>query len=617
LSAEERRVMQDGAILGKTFTKQALAAVSGLSEQELDPTLASLTRKELLGVQADPRTPEHGQYGFLQDLLRRVAYETLGKSDRKARHLAAAAYLEETWGDHEVVEVVASHYLNAYEAAPATSDAAEIRDKARAALTRAGERAASLAAAAEAQRYFEQSAGLTDDPLVQAGLNDRAGQMAFKAGAMEVAAHLFETSIARYEAEGETHATARVSARLGMAQQNLGQVREAIERMERAYAVISTDEPDEDLGLLAAKLANSYWFVGDPERARERVELALDIGESLSLPEVLTRAWATKAMLSNTQGRPEEARGLFKLALEHALDHELTERASSASGNLSDLAFQRDRYEEALGYLQQSLALARKDGDSPAEWFALSEMTYAQYMTGRWDESVATLAEIPEEKLPTGGTLISPLTSVLELQIQRGNLEEARRIFSIYAHLAASSDVQDQACYATAEAAVGRADGRPVEALAAADRAIVHASTVGMANQGVKTAYVHAIEAALEIGDREKAEALLATIESLPPGLRPPFLDGQAHRFRARLAATADAADSGFATATARFRDLELPFWLAVTLLEHGEWLGEQGRSAEAEPLLAEARGIFEQLGATPWLLRAGAGAPVAVEVSV
>ena len=30
LTAEERRVLQDGAVLGKTFTKEALAAVSGL-----------------------------------------------------------------------------------------------------------------------------------------------------------------------------------------------------------------------------------------------------------------------------------------------------------------------------------------------------------------------------------------------------------------------------------------------------------------------------------------------------------------------------------------------------------------------------------------------------------
>ena len=88
--------------------------------------------------QSDPRSPEHGQYGFLQDMLRRVAYETLAKSDRKRRHLAAAAYLEESWGEHEVVEVVASHYLDAFELAPDAADAAEIRSRAGERLALAG-----------------------------------------------------------------------------------------------------------------------------------------------------------------------------------------------------------------------------------------------------------------------------------------------------------------------------------------------------------------------------------------------------------------------------------------------------------------------------------------------
>ena len=41
-------------------------------------------------IQADPLSPERGQYVFLQDSLQRVAYETLSMRERKARHLAAA-----------------------------------------------------------------------------------------------------------------------------------------------------------------------------------------------------------------------------------------------------------------------------------------------------------------------------------------------------------------------------------------------------------------------------------------------------------------------------------------------------------------------------------------------
>jgi predicted ATPase len=131
LSPEKRRLLQDGAVLGKTFTPEGLAALSRESADALAPQLTSLVRKEVLGLQTDARSPEHGQYGFLQDLVRHVAYETLSKRERRARHLAAAEHLRSSFPDEEeIAEVVAAHYLDAYEAVPDADDSAEIREKA-------------------------------------------------------------------------------------------------------------------------------------------------------------------------------------------------------------------------------------------------------------------------------------------------------------------------------------------------------------------------------------------------------------------------------------------------------------------------------------------------------
>ena len=101
-----------------------------------------------------------------------------------------------------------------------------------------------------------------------------------------------------------------------------------------------------------------------------------------------------------------------------------------------------------------------------------------------------------------------------------------------------------------------------------------------------------------------KAEELVGWIEALPPGLRPPSMGGHAHRARARLAGPGEAAFADHAAATARFRDLGIRFWLAVSLLEHSEALTADGRGEEAEPLLHEAREIFTELAARPWLDR-------------
>ena len=63
--------------------------------------------------------------------------------------------------------------------------------------------------------------------------------------------------------------------------------------------------------------------------------------------------------------------------------------------------------------------------------------------------------------------------------------------------------------------------------------------------------------------------------------------------------------EAGFKTAAGGFREYNFPFWLAVTELEHGEWLVRHDRAADAEPLFAEAQAIFERLEARPWLERA------------
>jgi hypothetical protein len=47
-----------------------------------------------------------------------------------------------------------------------------------------------------------------------------------------------------------------------------------------------------------------------------------------------------------------------------------------------------------------------------------------------------------------------------------------------------------------------------------------------------------------------------------------------------------------------------MPFRLAVTQLEHAEWLARNREEAEAEPLLQDAEETFSRLRATPWLER-------------
>jgi predicted ATPase/class 3 adenylate cyclase len=614
LTSEERRLVQDAAVLGKTFTPASLAALTGQPQTALEPILAGLARKELLGQQADPRSPEHGQYGFLQDIIRRVAYETLPKRERRAKHLAAAEHLAATLGDEEVAEVIASHLVDAYRLDPDAPEAESLRAHAYTALLRAGERAASLGASGEAQRYFEQGAELADEPEAEATALMRAGEMCTQAGDAAGAETLFARALFLYEALGDTHAAARATAWLAYAEQLRGDLEGAIARMERAYEVIGGDEPDADLAFLLTRLGGAHWFAGNLELAADRAERGLEIAEALRLPEMLARGWTTKGMLSAAR-KPQEARALAQLVLDTAIENELHAQATVAAVNLSDLGFQGDRYGESLSYLEQGLELARRIGDHRREWFALAEMTYALTMLGRWDEALARSSELPDEIIGHAD-VSSVLSGSLEVYLHRGEIAVARELLARFEVLDGSSDVQWRTGYETALAAVLHAEGRIDEALEAAERALTAREAMGIAAQDVKHGIRHALETSLTLGRRDRAEALVTLVEGLPVGLRPPFLDATAHRFRARLTGDAPGADVDFVAAASGLRRLELAFHLAVVQLEHGEWLSARGRPEDARPLLAEARDTFERLQAQPWLDRVDALEPVA-EVGV
>jgi predicted ATPase/class 3 adenylate cyclase len=609
LAADERRLLGDAAVLGKTFTPQALATLSGLEPDRLEELLTAMVRREVLGLQSDPRSPEQGQYTFLQDLLRHVAYETLPKRERREKHLAAAEHLSAALGEDEVAEVVASHLLDAYRLDPDSADAAALRGRAYDALERAGERARSLGASTEGRRYFEQAADLAPEPAKQAAALSRAGEMALSAGETERALDLFGRAVRLCEEAGDTHATARASSWLATAERAAGQIEQAVQRMEEAYAQIGDDEPDDDLVVLIQRLGNAQYFAGNPERAAELTERGLDLAEALRLPERLCRGWNSKAMVIQPR-RPEEARGLFQLALDTALANEVYLVASSACTNLADLAFRRDQYAESVVYLEQALGIVRRAGDRPVEWFSLSELSYALTMLGRWDEAFARFAEIPDEAIGREFDVLSPISGILEIYLQRGQLGEARRLLGRYEKLGRSGDVQAESCYLPGLAAVRIAEGDHAAGLVVAEQALATREKLGITIQSVKFGLLHGLEAARALGDEQKLNELLGVVEALPPGLSAPFFEATAQRFRGHLAGADPGADRHFTAAAMQLRALELPFYLAVAQLEHGEWLSARGRQDDAQPLLAEARDTFEHLQAQPWLERVDAVAP-------
>ncbi len=109
LPAADRRVLQLGAVLGRTFRSAGVVA--------LEPALAATSSRlfdELLDRDL-VRPAERDGYVFRHILIREVAYGTLTRAERIRLHEAAAGWLEATAGEDAdaLAELIAYHYQEA------------------------------------------------------------------------------------------------------------------------------------------------------------------------------------------------------------------------------------------------------------------------------------------------------------------------------------------------------------------------------------------------------------------------------------------------------------------------------------------------------------------------
>jgi tetratricopeptide (TPR) repeat protein len=384
-----------------------------------------------------------------------------------------------------------------------------------------------------------------------------------------------------------------------------GRLDEAIDKMDSAFQVLSGEQEDSDLAMLATQLGRIRFFIGDMDGALEATDVALRIGERDGLPDVVSHALNTRANVIASFGRHEESIALYRHALSLAIDHDLPEAALRAYNNLSEEMSDRDRYEEGLELYERGLALASRVGDGSWRRALLSEIVFPLMMTGRWDEALERAAQVPDSQ--KGGTdIIGLLVSIPVITVARGDVDRAEQILEIFEGYGRSNDVQEAAAYACASASVLRARSRDDEALEAARRAVTGGLQIGYSTTA-KIGFTQGIGAAFSLGDLDAVRGFIRTIDEMQPGILTPFLRALADRSRARIAVLEDDLDTAERNSKAAiglFRETGIPYWRALSQVEYGEWLVAQGRREEAAPVLQEARNTLDRLGATTWLER-------------
>ncbi len=362
LAAQHHALVSDAAVLGQSFTLAGLASVSGLAEAELEPHLRVLVRREILSLEADPRSPERGQYAFVQALIREVAYNTLAKTDRKTRHLAAARFFE-SLGSDELAGALASHFLAAHANAPAGPEAGALATQARLALRGAGERAAALGAHGQAVGFFEQALTVASDTREQAELLEQAGASATEAGKYDLAESSYRRAIELTRDLGVRSISARMIGSLGASLLSGRRTTDALALLEPAATEFADLTLDPAVITLDGQLARAYFLNGSLRQAISVADQVLEAAEHADLPGILADTLVTKGTALALLGRLQEGTGVIEIGERIARTRGLDTTLLRALRNRSAaLGFDVDAT-SVRQLTDETLALATRLGD--------------------------------------------------------------------------------------------------------------------------------------------------------------------------------------------------------------------------------------------------------------
>lgn len=583
LDVEDRTLLQDASVLGQVFHLEGLSAITGIELEELEDRLGALARRELVEPIRDPRSPERGQFRFVQGLTREVALSRMGRDARRARHLAAANYLD-SLGDPELAGIVASHYLDAYRATPDGQEAEEVRERALTTLTAAVARAAELRSHDQVISIAENALELTGEDSERAPLWEQMAQAASALARREDAEQYAQKALDHYRAVDDRQGAHRAAGLLGLVYVDGQQAIRAIELIEPVLAAAG-DEAGPELAAASAVHARALLLELRHEEAAREAERALEGTERHHLMPELIDSLITRGTALGDLGRRVEARLLLDGAIDLADRHDLSHAAIRARINLSHVFGSTDP-EASHRAILAGFNLARKVGNRAFLLFAANNLAGSLGGRGELEQAIELLDDPLLEDAPDHyrATLLTRRANVMAM---RGETDAARRHLAEARELAAvETDVQTTAQIDAQDHVVSLMEGQWEEAFRGALE-LIRWDWVGMfyaSGPAVMAAAFSANPAWVE----ETAEALAAyPADALADDLH--LLD-----ILGGLARGEDRLDDARALA-ARFDDTVRPGWAVSTLASAARFLPHG--HPDREQLLDDARARMEELG--------------------
>jgi class 3 adenylate cyclase/tetratricopeptide (TPR) repeat protein len=617
LPADEKRMLQEAAVVGRVFWEEPLAR--SLGNGDSSRALLGLERKGL--VFARPTSTIAGQVEFMfkHALVRDVAYAGLPKTRRARAHAEHAAWMEELAGDRvdEFAELIAHHYATAAAGEEADLAWAEdpsayeaVRSKAFGTLLLAGRLARKRFAVPKAVELHQRARELARTDAERARALEELGDDHVAVYHGDDALAAYQEALTLIRAGGSAADRARVCLNAArIATEKAGAFRNepdpfAVDELVREGLEVATDDGTR-AGLLALVGAcGMHWRRGkrtDPVPLEERIRATkegLEIAERLRIAELETFA---ARMLSELY----LAQGSFQLAVETSgRQLSVLDRVESAQERALMLFEHALTLMDLAGDFPGGLELARRTyeesaGRSPHEvMHATYALLTAHYHLGLWSEMPPLLEEhlqaLPlESDVTCFAVRAGPVIGALALAHQ-GQMPAAMEVVATIPTVEGESEPPRMIGL---RARLLVAGGDPEEGRAIAEKVMQEAEPWRSPD-----AALAAIDAMVALHDWPGLADFLTGAQAIAAGSATlgPTMD-RAKGVMTGAVGKTEAATGLLRRALEGFERLGVPFEAARTR----EALADVSPPRDAQALLTQALEAYESLGARPHAERA------------
>ena len=592
LSAEEKALIQDAAVVGKVFWSGALAEMTGAQRWTVEEWLHGLERKEFVRRERLSSVASETEYAFRHVLVRDVAYGQVPRAVRAEKHLGTARWIESLGTDREDrAEMLAHHYLRALEFARAAGQEVEpIADRALVALREAGDRSFALNAIKAATEFYREALELCGDDHPEKGrLLLAYGRSLFWSDWTEAEPEPLQEASRRLLAAGQLAEAASAEVMIYLVHWYRGEREKATPHFERATKLVEEAPKSPGKADVLTDLARFAMVDDEDAKAFAIGREALSMAEEFGLETVRARILNTlgvvrvrlgdpagladieRSIEATVPGSPERLRGFINLA--------------TMLADTGDLKGSGDRYAEGLREAE------RAGSSGPVRWIRV-ELFFIEHLTGRWDEALAHADEFLAEAETLERHYMNAAAYWVRAPIRLARGDESEGLLAAEQGLSLAREAQDpqvlhpsMAYYSHLLLDVGQ---RP-QASALLDELFerLQSGPTGLGGEWL----VPLAFAVVRLEREADLEAALESTTTATPWVR---------AARACLAgAFEDAADILAGTGAAPHE--------AFARLRAAEGLVEAGRRAEADAQLQASLAFYRSVGATRYIREAEA----------